>query len=116
MSCLSFVRGEGHTLWLEGSHPFCEVLSLSATGGLLSLRSEKREGVPRRNNTPRGNGCLELRDTSAAELEEGLALGDLRRCHRCAGEILPYPLGRAAARLLSPGLVVADCDRGELVA
>src|SRR5215217_9380490 len=33
MSCLSFVRGKGHTLWLEGSHPFCEVLSLSATGG-----------------------------------------------------------------------------------
>src|SRR5215210_4059770 len=46
MSCLSFVRGEGHTLWLEGSHPFCEVLSLSATGGLLSLGSEKREGTP----------------------------------------------------------------------
>src|SRR5215216_1125907 len=46
MSCLSFVRGEGHTLWLEGSHPFCEVLSLSATGGLLSLVSEKREGTP----------------------------------------------------------------------
>src|SRR5215213_4681905 len=48
MSCLSFVRGEGHTLWLEGSYPFCEVLSLSATGGLLSLVSEKREGTPPR--------------------------------------------------------------------
>src|SRR5215213_10544704 len=33
MTCLSFVRGEGHTLWLEGSYLFCEVLSLSATGG-----------------------------------------------------------------------------------
>jgi hypothetical protein len=33
MLYLSFVRGKGHTLWLEGSHPFCEVLSLSATGG-----------------------------------------------------------------------------------
>jgi hypothetical protein len=33
---------------LEGSHPFCEVLSLSATGGLLSLESEKREGTPLR--------------------------------------------------------------------
>ena len=48
MSCLSFVRGEGHTLWLEGSYLFCEVLSLSATGGLLSLVSEKREGTPPR--------------------------------------------------------------------
>ena len=42
----SFVRGEGHTLWLEGSHPYCDVLSLSATGGLLSLSTEKREGTP----------------------------------------------------------------------
>src|SRR5688500_17927171 len=39
----------GHTLWLEGSHPICEVFCLSATGGLLSLASEKREGTPQKS-------------------------------------------------------------------
>ena len=49
-SCRAFPLsgGEGHTLWLEGSHSFSEVLSLSATGGLLSLVSEKREVYPTR--------------------------------------------------------------------
>ena len=64
-SCLSFVRGEGHTLWLEGSHPFCEVLSLSATGGLLSLPSEKR-GVPHQDFTPVGLCCLVICPNSYA--------------------------------------------------
>src|SRR5215208_1196912 len=56
-----------------------------------------------------------MHETSATKLDEGLALVDLWRCHCCAGQILPHPLGRAAARLLGPGLVVADRDRGELV-
>src|SRR5215217_4613708 len=89
MSCLSFVRGEGHTLWLEGSHPFCEVLSLSATGGPPFATIGKEEGVPRRNNTPRRKRCLEVRDPSAGKVDEGLALGHLRRCPRCPSEILP---------------------------
>ena len=37
--------------------PFCEVLSLSATDGLLSLRSEKRKGVPHQHITP-PNGAM----------------------------------------------------------
>src|SRR5215217_9154481 len=46
MSCLSFVRGEGHTLWLEGSYPFCEVLSLSATGRPPFATIGKEGGYP----------------------------------------------------------------------
>jgi hypothetical protein len=46
MSCLSFVRGEGHTLWLEGSYLFCEVLSLSATGGPPFATIGKEGGYP----------------------------------------------------------------------
>jgi hypothetical protein len=48
MLYLSFVRGKGHTLWLEGSHPFCEVLSLSATGGPPFATIGKEGGYPTR--------------------------------------------------------------------
>ena len=46
-SCLSFVRGEGHTLWLEGSHPFCEVLSPECDGW-PPFATIGKEGVPHR--------------------------------------------------------------------
>src|SRR5918999_1022614 len=40
-------------------------------------RGRKRGRVPHQDSTPRRRGCLEVRDKSAAELDEGLALGDL---------------------------------------
>src|ERR687895_52630 len=57
------------------------------------IGKEELEGVPHGNNTPRREGCPGVRLVSAAKLDEGLALGDLRRCHRRAGKILPDPLG-----------------------
>src|SRR5215208_913497 len=80
------------------------------------IGKEELEGVPQRDNTPRRQGCLVVRETSAVELNEGLALGDLGRSQRSASEILPHPLGGAAARFLDPSLVIADGHRGELVA
>ena len=45
-SCLADVKGQGHTLVIEGSMVFCDVLSLRVTDGLLSLSCGKEGGIP----------------------------------------------------------------------
>ena len=86
-SCLPSVRGRGHTLWLEGSHTCREVLSLSATGGLLSLWADTTEGTPAASyasNTPMSSGP---RNAYAAPPRPTSTRG--RTTTRCGLSLLP---------------------------
>src|SRR4051812_8800004 len=59
---------------------------------------------------------LAWRGRARLELDERLAFGDLRCCHRRAGEVLLDPLSGPPGRLPGACLAVADGDGGYRVA